>query len=93
MKLQSENRTGLAKAAAVLASVFTVSLGLCGVNFLAVTGLRSSNIFQPFLAIAGWTELLAIVLSFAGLVLLGFFALILAIYKRFFQNVDRSGDR
>src|SRR5208282_5728257 len=30
-------RTGLAKAAAILATALTISLGLCGANFLAIS--------------------------------------------------------
>jgi hypothetical protein len=92
MKMPWQNRTGLAKAAAVLASALVVSLGLCGMNFAAVTGLRPPNVFRPFLMIAAWIELLAIVLSLAGLVFVGFFAIIYAIQKRFSDGADRDGE-
>ena len=76
------NKTGLAKATAILATVLGVSLGLCGMNFFAVISFAGSSWFSggvTFLAVAGWIELAAIALSFVGLIVVGVMAAVRAV--------------
>jgi hypothetical protein len=87
------DRTGLAKAAALLASIFGVAIGLCGANFLAVialvpiggssgpTGFRAW--VSGTLGITAWLELAAMALSALGLVVIGLIAIIRAIKAHF----------
>jgi hypothetical protein len=93
MKMPWHNQTGLAKAAALLATIFGVAVGLCGANFVAVitlvpvggssgpTGFRGwiSNI----LGVTAYIELAAMILSAAGLVVLGVVATVRAIARSF----------
>jgi len=75
MKMPWQGRTGLAQAAAILATIFTVSLGLCGANFYTFARFGNYETARvpwwpsSFLIYAGITELIAIVGSFAGLIL------------------------
>jgi hypothetical protein len=65
------NKTGLAKATAILATVFTLSLGLCGANLVAFTRFGAfdgpQNWRSTLLWDAGYAELFAILGSLLGL--------------------------
>lgn len=99
MKMPWGDRTGLAKAAAVLASVLTVSLGLCGVNFWAVMQFASpfSNrrVQWPgkLLSFTAWIELIAIAVSIMGLLTVGLAALVRSIRESPPSISDREQDR
>jgi hypothetical protein len=78
MRLPWSNRTGLAKAVAILSTVLIVSLGLCGVNFVATVGLvgvdaprRSAWSPVQLMIDIGFVELAAIACSFVGLLVVG----------------------
>lgn len=61
-------RSGYAKVATILAIVFGVSLGLCGLNVAVSLRLaRGGGPLESALAVAAWIEGFAIVLSFLGL--------------------------
>jgi hypothetical protein len=74
MKAPWRGKTGLAKAAAILASVLTISLGLCGANFFAFTHAGSIDStpqgasLGSLLIYTGYAELFAILGSFLGLI-------------------------
>ena len=93
MKMPWEDRTGLAKAAAVLASVLTVSLGLCGANYLIAGGGQGSSVAIPLIALTGILELLGIFVGFTGLLIVGLLALTRALRARYFSANDRNGDQ
>jgi hypothetical protein len=76
MKMSGENRTGLAKAAAISASILIVSLGLCGMNLLTAKGLNTSGKFFPVFMVTGVLELIGIFVGLAGLLIVGLLALI-----------------
>jgi hypothetical protein len=85
-------RTGLAKAAAILATILLVSLGLCGINFVALTnmsGIGVSNAhygiatsLSTFFLILGVVEYVAIVFSALALVVVTLLWLIRTIWKK-----------
>jgi hypothetical protein len=68
-------KSGLEKAAAILATILSIALGLCGMNYGAVFFLnvhRLSNGWTAVgnaLAFTAFAELAVMLLSFAGLVL------------------------
>ena len=82
------NKTGLAKAAAILATAFGVSLGLCGANFIAVISFAPTigpNWQGPIgniLTVTAWAELAAMGLSATGLVIVGVMAAVRTLSKR-----------
>src|ERR1700761_1291735 len=65
------NKSGLAKATAVLSTIFMISLGLCGMNFITATSLHFNKAAGLLMA-TGWLELLGMGLSLAGLILVFF---------------------
>ena len=82
------NKTGLAKATAILATIALVSIGLCGANFVAVITFGSlsggSEGFQwvsEVLAFAGFAELAGILIGIVGLLIVVVIALIGAIVR------------
>lgn len=89
MRTPWANKTGLSKAAAILSTALLVSMGLCGMNFAAVVryvpiggggdvrGLtpRLGDLLIP----AGFVELIGILASAAGLVVIG----AITIYRSF----------
>jgi len=80
------DRIPFAKIVTVLAIVFGVSLGLCGVTFfLSSAGNNASGIFVGL----GILELTAIALSFAGLVLTLVMLVTLSIFGRFSGKVSQ----
>ena len=96
MKVPWHDQTGLAKVAALLATIFGIGIGLCGANFVAViafvpmggpsgpTGFRAW--VSGALAITAYLELAAIVLSALGLVIIGLVAIARGIKNYFTYN-------
>lgn len=93
MKMPWVDKTGLAKTAALLATIFGIGIGLCGANFVAVImfvpigGSAGPTGFRGFvsgaLGITAWLELAAIVLSALGLVVVGLVTIARAIKNHF----------
>ena len=93
MKMPWKDKTGLAKATALLATVFCVAIGLCGANFVGIimfvpiggssgpTGFRAwvSNT----LGVTAYLEVAAMVLSGAGLIVIALLAIARAIKAHF----------
>lgn len=77
MRAPWTNKTGLAKATAILATVLGISLGLCGVNYIAFVSHYDTlgNAAFQILVWAAWCETAAIVVSAAGLIVVGAMAL------------------
>ena len=69
------NKTGLAKAATILATVLGVSLGLCGLNIVASTG-NAPDPLGLLLFIAAFPEGAGIFVGAIGLVLVALFAIL-----------------
>jgi len=75
------NRTGAAKFVAIFSTSLGIALGLCGLNFVGVLGVDSlsgsgstivgkvANVAAAILGIAGWLELLTILISLLGLLI------------------------
>jgi len=59
-------KSGLAKAAAVLATILGISLGLCGLNFIAVLHVQGDS---SFLLLTAYMELAGILLGAFGLLI------------------------
>jgi len=78
MKLPWTQQTGLAKAAAILATGLIVSLGLCGLNFALMIPMQGDN---DVLMATGWLELAGIVLCGGGLLVLA----LISLYKVILQ--------
>jgi hypothetical protein len=76
MKMPWQDKTGLARASAVLATVLLISLGLCGANFAAFTqsGFMSNKPqrYSTLLMYTGFVELFTILGSLVGLTIVGF---------------------
>ena len=85
MKMPWEDRTGLAKAAAVLATGLVISLGLCGLN-LAAFAAFSRGLDSP-LVVTGYLELGGMAVCAAGLL----FVLLLFLLKLLFKPLRRPG--
>jgi hypothetical protein len=87
MRSPWHNKSGLAKAAAILATTFSIALGLCGINFAAYITLHPDlPIIVTGLLETGWAELIAMILSLAGLLIVG----LLAFLKLFNRGVQPS---
>jgi hypothetical protein len=96
MKMPWHDQTGLAKAAALLATIFVIGIGLCGANFVAVIALvpmggpSGPMGFRAWvsgtLSITAYLELAAIVLSALGLVVVGLIAIARGIKDHFTHN-------
>jgi hypothetical protein len=81
MKMPWANKTGLAKAATLFATLLLVSLGLCGVNFAAVIAFVGVAGGPPppgtptwpttLLTTTGAVELIGVALGACGLVITG----------------------
>jgi hypothetical protein len=98
MKWPWTGKSGLAKATVILAGVFLLSTGLCGLNFFAVLRYappmgpappKSTMAIGQILSVTGWIELAAMLLSAIGLVIILAIAGGRAI-QRLFSN--RNGD-
>lgn len=84
MKLPWHNKTGYSKAIAILATILTISIGLCGVNFFAtITFVPMAGPAPPpgartwpgtLLSITGTIEIFGILGSILGFVFLWSFA-------------------
>jgi hypothetical protein len=84
-----ERKSGLAKATAILATIFLVSIGLCGANFVAATSFPRFN-GNGILMSTGWIELLCMGLSLLGLILV-LFLWLGKVIRDLFKN--RDGDQ
>ncbi len=72
MWIPGRNKTGLAKAAAILATILSVATVSCGLNWaLAMASFNSGWAFG-FLIVSAWTELAAMVASVVGLLIVLF---------------------
>ena len=97
MRFSWQNRTGLAKAAAIFASTLTISLGLCGANFFAFArwGNYETNRApwwpSTFLVYTGLAELLGILVGGMGLLIVAFLALAERVQARFSTGHDNEG--
>jgi hypothetical protein len=87
MKLPWTNKTGLARATAVLATTLLVSLGLCGANYAAAWKMNSVSGALPFLLTAAYIETAGIIASALGLLIVGLFAIVKAL-RNHFQRED-----
>lgn len=96
MKTPWRNRTGLAKAAALLATILVIAIGLCGANFFLV--ISNGEIFGPpattgpkawlanVLGITAYIELIVMAICALGLILIALIAASRAIRSRFTHN-------
>jgi hypothetical protein len=78
----SEEKSGLKKAAAILGAVFLVSLGLCGVNLVAVSGnmMRGAD---GFFFVTAYLELFGMAVSGVGLLVVALIAIVRAMIDSF----------
>lgn len=86
MKLPWHSKTGLAKAATILATILIISCGLCGANFFAVlrfvpfdgsqAQLAQHQAITSALTFTGYTELVGIFGSLLGLAICGVMAVL-----------------
>ncbi len=95
MKMPWHNQTGLAKLAAILATVLGIALGLCGANFVAVMKFAVGRPGAPSsistwvgqgLMVTAYLELALMILSAAGLIVIALVAIIRAIQNQFRHN-------
>jgi len=71
MRTPWATKTGLAKTATIFATVLLVSLGLCGLNDVAMLNyVPGRHRWNQFLLIAAWTELAAIAVSVMSLLVI-----------------------
>ncbi len=63
------NKTGLAKAAAILATTLSVATVSCGLNWALAMTNSATRWALGFLIIAGWAELAVMVSSVVGLLI------------------------
>jgi len=79
------NYEGLAKAAAIFAVTFGISVGLCGATALLSSVFRGSD---KVLVPLGILELLGMACGAVGLVVVGIFALIASVRAQFSKDED-----
>jgi hypothetical protein len=93
MKMPWHGKSGLAKATAFLATLLGVSLGLCGVNFVAVMSAvswgGSSSMAASVLTFTGIVELAGIAVGIVGLVIVA----IIAIVRTFLPRSEAPSDQ
>jgi hypothetical protein len=63
------NKTGLAKAAAILATTLSVATVSCGLNWALAMANSTTQWALGFLVIAGYAELIVMVASVVGLLI------------------------
>lgn len=63
------NKTGLAKTATILACIFGISTGLCGVTGIVGMASYGRDSVVSVMAAIGMVELAVMILSFTGLIL------------------------
>ena len=88
MRLPWQNRAGLAKAAAIFASVLLISIGLCEANFLAFGIVSYESRLGGLLIVTGIVELIAMIVGAGGLAAVAVRALGRWIHHRFFPNMQ-----
>jgi hypothetical protein len=100
MNMPWTDKTGLAKAAAILITSLGISSGLCGLNFIATLSInRVSNTFAAgtgLLIVTAFAELFVMILSAAGLLIVLLLAIIVWFRERFSkakQQEDAIEDR
>ncbi len=96
MKMPWHDKTGIAKAAALLATIFGIAVGLCGANFAAfiilvpIGGSSGPTGFRGWvgniLGVTAYIELAAMILSAAGLIVLAAVAMVRSITRHFTNN-------
>lgn len=87
MSLPRYGKTGLARLATIFATGFGISLGLCGVNFVAVTsGLSGRPQLSNLLFITAWIELAGMAICAFGLLAVGIIALVDSVRRNFLQQ-------
>jgi hypothetical protein len=90
MKTPWRNKGGLAKAVAILATAFFISLGLCGINTVAVVVTNTGG--PGFLFTSAYIELAGLILSSVGLGFIAIFVIGRAIVHHFFPPTNTKGD-
>lgn len=68
MRAPWANKTGLAKVATILACIFGISTGLCGVTGVVGKASFGHDSVVSVMTAIGMVELAAMILSFAGLI-------------------------
>jgi len=79
-------RTNFKRAVTILATVFGIALGLCGLNLLVSRGGNIGNGLAGTLIGTGVLELAAIILSALGLVLVSILWLIATVLGKTYQE-------
>lgn len=75
-----KDRSSLAKAVIVLSAIFTVSLGLCGINSPLISSLHTSEGLSIYIASISFAGM---IFSLIGLLIVGIIALFRVIYRIF----------
>lgn len=84
MKFPWQDKTGLAKAATILALLFCLSFGLCGANVLAALTLpTTTNVFFAFTA---YLEATGMLVGLFGLLIVGLIAIVQSLFQLFRQG-------
>ena len=81
--MTEEKKSGLAKAATILVTMFLVSLGLCGLNFLALVGGGVMGNGSSVLITTAYLELAGMVVGAAGLLIVGVIAIVQGVIDQF----------
>jgi hypothetical protein len=82
MKMPWENKTGLAKIATILATTLGIAVGLCGLNAIGFSSLGNSGLQSP-LIVTAYLEMLIMILSVVGLLIVALIAIVIAIRDHF----------
>jgi hypothetical protein len=88
MKMPWTDRSGLAKVAVILVAVFLVSLGLCGANLLMVN--YGPHPGGSWLLSTGIIELMGMLASLFGLLVVGVIALVRSIGNTYSSKRDHE---
>jgi hypothetical protein len=88
MKMPWQDRTGLARATAIFATVFGIALGLCGLNAAAFFSIHSAA-GNP-LVLTAFIELFVMLASGVGLLVIALIAIYRTLSQRFFPSTDED---
>lgn len=92
MNIRGQDKTGLAKAIAILSTIFVISLGLCGANAVAAFVLNDPLQDSSTLAVTGYFELLGIFVGGVGVLLISLIAFVRSLIQRFSSSTPPEGD-
>ena len=92
MKTPWTRLTGLHRAAAILASILGISLGLCGVNAVVLSGVHGTGPSGTIFVVTAFMETALILVSAVGLVIVLLLFILQAVRSAIADRSRRRGN-